>query len=154
MAEEAYPYDDGNGDPSPDGCEAPSNFTAAVTLDSWVELPVAANNITMRQAIDLGPLSVAINANCDDFQVGQCKSAAQARLHSRTHLEPLRALPLLSLSIRSAELRVRSLHRRLVRLLHAGLPRPRRAADGLHDYCQPTELHQRVGATGTLLEHN
>ena len=71
MSEEAYKYEAVTGT-----CQQPSPFSAAVTITGWVEVPGDTgsgpspdmNNITMMQAIKKGPLSVAINANCDEFQ--------------------------------------------------------------------------------------
>jgi C1A family cysteine protease len=66
VAEESYPYDAMTG-----LCRAPTGQLArdlaAVTITGFVDVP-ADNSTALMQAIKMQPVSVAIDANCDEFQ--------------------------------------------------------------------------------------
>jgi hypothetical protein len=63
MAEDAYPYD-----PMPEACEAAKNFSVAVQIKGFVQVPTK-NASALLQALNKGPVSVGIDADCDEFQV-------------------------------------------------------------------------------------
>jgi len=62
MAEEAYPYDAYGGP-----CAAPANFSAVVTITGW-EYVAQNASAPMMAALHVGPVSIAIDADCDEFQ--------------------------------------------------------------------------------------
>jgi cathepsin L len=62
MAEDAYPYD-----PVGEKCEAPANFTKAVTITGFHDVTTL-NATALLLALNRGPVSVAVDASCVEFQ--------------------------------------------------------------------------------------